>query len=374
MKVLFLSRKNLLADRGGDTVQVLKTAEALRRRGIAVDLSTELEPDLRGYDLAHVFNLTRPQESLLQIWSAKQKGLPVALSTIFVDYTESDQKARRWIFAGAARLLGASRFEELKILGRAIRGQEFHRGVAKVLARGYDASLRDACFMADVLLPNSFSEVARLEKNLGSKMEAPVCVVPNAVDTGLFSEEKTVIPEVLQKYRGGILCVSRIEVRKNQINLVRAARSFSVPLLLAGDPAPNQRKYYQRLRKEAGENVIFLGYKPPEELRVYYKLCKIHALVSWMETTGLSSLEAGAMGANLVITDRGDTREYFGDNAFYCEPGSVDSIRTALQQALSAKPSADLQARIRKLYTWEKAAEETLKGYEVAFSRKGMRK
>ena len=55
MKVLFLSRKTLFSVQGGDTVQILKTAEALRRKDVFVDVSTELEPDLRGYDLVHVF-------------------------------------------------------------------------------------------------------------------------------------------------------------------------------------------------------------------------------------------------------------------------------------------------------------------------------
>ena len=54
-----------------------------------------------------------------------------------------------------------------------------------------------------------------------------------------------------------------------------------------------------------GPNVILLGEVPHDDLAKYYASCKVHALVSWMETTGLSSLEAGVMGANIVITDKG---------------------------------------------------------------------
>ncbi len=369
MKVLFLSRKTLFSSYGGDTVQVLKTAETLRRKGVSVDISTELKPDLRGYDLVHVFNLTRPQETLSQMLFVKKKGIPIALSTIYVDYSEADKKARIGLFGYLAQWLGESKFETLKIVGRALLNGEIHSGVLNVLAKGYRNCMRQSCSMADVLLPNSFSELQRIEKRLELKVQKPVYVVPNAADMKFFSNKKTVISPNLKQYEGCILCVARIERSKNQINLIRAARNFPVPLLLAGAPAKNHKKYYKQILKEAGDYVVFLGHKSPEELRVLYKLCKVHALVSWMETTGLSSLEAAAMGANLVITDRGDTKEYFRDEAFYCEPDDVESIAAALKKALAAPPPDALQTRVRKDYTWDQAAAKTLEGYESALNR-----
>jgi len=38
-------------------------------------------------------------------------------------------------------------------------------------------------------------------------------------------------------------------------------------------------------------------------------------LPSWFETTGLSSIEAGVMGCNIVITDK-VMQEYFSHHAF----------------------------------------------------------
>jgi glycosyltransferase involved in cell wall biosynthesis len=92
-------------------------------------------------------------------------------------------------------------------------------------------------------------------------------------------------------------------------------------LLLVGSPAPNQKSYYNECRRIAAENIFFYDHVPQEELISYYKRAKVHALPSWFETCGLSSLEAAAMGCNVMITDKGYTREYFGNDAFYCEPG-----------------------------------------------------
>ena len=134
-------------------------------------------------------------------------------------------------------------------------------------------------------------------------------------------------------------------------------------MVVIGKPGPNSDKYYNECRKKAGGNIVFLGHVEHDNLPQFYKAARVHALISWMETPGLSSLEAGAMGCNLVITDKGDTRDYFGDYAFYCEPDSVASIRSALKKAFEAPVNPQLTQHILRNYTWEKTAEKTCEGY-----------
>jgi len=45
----------------------------------------------------------------------------------------------------------------------------------------------------------------------------------------------------------------------------------------------------KKVIKAAGTNTIFIDYVPHQKLPQYYKAAKVHALISWMETTGLSS-------------------------------------------------------------------------------------
>ena len=101
----------------------------------------------------------------------------------------------------------------------------------------------------------------------------------------------------------------------------------------------------------------------------YYRVAKVHVLASWMETTGLSSLEAGRAGCNLVITDKGDTREYFGDMAFYCDPGSEASIRDAVLRAHAVPVCTALSDRIKDQFNWRKAAEVTMDAYLQVLSQ-----
>ena len=79
MKVLIQSRKNFYTLRGGDTVQLLKTKEELEKLGVDVDISLEYEPDLTGYDIVHLSNVTRVQETYLQVKNAKKQNKPILL-------------------------------------------------------------------------------------------------------------------------------------------------------------------------------------------------------------------------------------------------------------------------------------------------------
>src|SRR6202012_3912692 len=117
--------------------------------------------------------------------------------------------------------------------------------------------------------------------------------------------------------------------------------------------------YYEACRKEAGPNGTFVAATSQQVLAGYYSTAQGHVLRSWFETTGLSTLEAAAMGCNIVITDKGDTKEYFGDQAFYCEPDSPSSILAAAEAAAAAGRSEALVRKIRTDYTWAAAAAGT---------------
>jgi glycosyltransferase involved in cell wall biosynthesis len=370
LRVLFQSRTTLFSVSGGDTVQISKTAAALRILGCHVDISTDLEPDVSSYDLVHLFNLTRPQELLLQICNASKHGKKLALSPIYVDYSDYERNARRGYGRIISRSLPTSTLEYCKTIARAVKNGEFHQGTLKYLVRGHRAAQLQIIRSTDMFLPNSEHEMQRVMNDFPPSTGKPYVVVPNAVDPVLFKAD---LRHDLSRNTGLVLCVARIEGLKNQLNLVLAMRGLPFRLLLIGKAAPNHKRYFREIKKVAGPNVDILDEVTQEQLPAYYAAAKVHVLPSWMETTGLSSLEAGAMGCNLVITDKGDTREYFGDAAFYCEPDSVESIRDAIIRAYAAPAKPDLQKRIVRDFTWEKAAERTLRAYETLLRNQELR-
>lgn len=358
MRVAFITRSTLYSVPGGDTEQVVQTVRFLKEMGIVVELFLTTDKiDYSKYDLLHFFNITRPADILFHISRTKK---PVVVSTILVDYTEYDKHYRKGLPGKILRLFPAHAYEYVKTIARWLLKKDSLQSKS-YLWKGQQKSIREILEKATLLLPNSEAEYQKIEETY--KIKKNYAVVYNGIDQQLFSATNR-----LKKDNKLILSAARIEGRKNQLNLIKAINDTPYTLLLTGLPAPNQRKYYDECKKSASQNIIFCGRVPVETLIDYYNKAKVHALPSWHETCGLSTLEAAAMGCNIVITDKGFTREYFGDDAFYCDPGDPESIFKAVEAAAQSESPAQLQQKIFHRYTWQQAAVDTLNAYKKNIS------
>jgi glycosyltransferase involved in cell wall biosynthesis len=281
---------------------------------------------------------------------------------------EFERVARSGPVGWIARHSNRDVIEALKAAGRGVNNREWSRGSLALFLRGFLRMQHEVVSLSSGLLPDSHSEWLRVAHDLKlDPADDRVTVVPNGFDT----ETRTSItvdqspPAHLAQFEDCVLCVARLEGRKNQLNLIEAVRDTDMTLVLAGPATANQSRYVQRVRDSAAslENVHVLGAVTSEEKAWLYSLAQIHVLPSWMETTGLSSLEAAVAGCSIVVSPNGDTRDYLGDDAEYCDPASPSSISDALLRAHARGPSAQLDHRIRTEYTWEKSADVTYKAY-----------
>ncbi|MBS1520217.1 MAG: glycosyltransferase family 4 protein [Bacteroidetes bacterium] len=353
MKVAFITRSTLFDVPGGDTVQVVQTARHLEQLGITADIKlSKDEINYADYDLLHFFNLTRPADIL---YHSKKSGKPFVLSTILCNYTEYDKHHRKGVGV-IFGFLPPNSIEYLKTIARWVLGKD-HLASKEYLWKGQHRSITEVLKNAAMVLPNSESEYSRIIKTYPCKINH--AVIPNGVDQHLFKRNLSV-----EKDPNVVLCVARIEGIKNQLNLIKALNNTRFKLVMIGSHAPNQKPYYDECRSIAASNITFINHIPQNELLTYYEQAKVHILPSWFETTGLSSIEGAVMGCNIVITDRGDAKEYFGTHAFYCNPGKPESIFAAVKKASESPYDENLYNLILKKYTWQQAATETLKAYK----------
>lgn len=359
MKVALISRSSLFTVKGGDTTQVIKTAEGLTTLGIRADvfLSTD-QIDYGSYDLIHYFNIVRPADHLYHI---RKSHKPYVVSTIYLDYTAFDRYGRGLLYSLLFRAAGRHGAEYLKNAYRFLRRQDAL--VSRNYLLGHLRAMRKILSGAALILPNSVSEYNRLSADTGYK--GRYAVIPNGIDPGVFGN----IPDSVSR-EDKVICVAQVYGMKNQHALILACRKLGIPLEIIGKAPPNHAKYYEYCRKIGGSTVRFHDYMPHEALREHYASAKVHALPSWFETTGLTSLEAGAMGCNLVMGTGGDTRDYFGDLAWYCDPRDQESLESALKNALSQKSDHRLRERILTEFTWQKAAEKTMEAYQQALNER----
>ena len=354
MKVALIARSTLYEVRGGITIQVVETARYLQRLGVDATIHLANEKiNYQEYDLLHFFDVIRPANILYHI---ERSNKPFVITPILINYSEYDKRYRRGVSGFIFRLFSADTNEYLKTILRWILRKDSLQS-KKYLWKGQRRSIKYILKRAAMVLPNSEKEYRQLE-NL-YHIRKPYSVIPNGIDSTLFHSDD--LPEKDTKL---VICAARIEGIKNQLNLIKGLANSEFRLVLIGSPAPNQKKYFQRCKEIAGSNVEFVGQLSHEQLVNYYKKAKVHVLPSWFETCGLSSLEAAALGCNIVITNKGFTREYFGDDAFYCDPGDPQSILDAIKQASEKPFQKKLQDSIFNNFTWEKAATKTIEAYK----------
>lgn len=354
MKVALITRSTLYSVKGGDTFQIINTARELNRQGIEADIILTNQPvQYRQYNLLHFFNIVRPADIICHITRSKK---PFVVSPNLVNYHEYDQMYRKGIAGVLFRFLPQNGIEYIKTIARWVQGNDVLM-TRSYLWKGHKQSIQRILKQAAHIVPNS-----KLEYDHLAKFYTPLpgyTLVPNGIDPALF----TFKPDQA-KDPNLVLCVARIEGLKNQLNLIKALNNTKYRLVIIGDPAPNQLPYYFECRKQAAANISFINHITQEALIDWYQLAGIHVLPSWFETCGLSTLEAAAMGCRVVITDKGYTREYFEQEAAYCDPASPASILAAVEQAAATPATNTLRSKVLTQYTWQQAATQTAIAYK----------
>ena len=325
MKILFLARPDLFQIKAGDTVQIEELFRSLQKIGISVDLSTEIKPDLAGYDLVHCFNMLRIETCLVQCKWVKNKKIPLILTPVYWDLEE---------------YLANNYPERLK---------------------WWEMQQKKRCEllqMVDLLAPNAESEYRQIEKNFS--IQLPWNIIHNGV------EKDYILSRNITEKRDIVLAVGRIHPRKNQLNMIKALKDTGIPLVFIGKV--NDKQYYRRCQQEADENIKFIDEVDRSWLKEYYLRAKTHLMVSWYDTPGLVNLEAGLADCDLVVSSRGTAYDYFGDKAAYCGPTEIDKIRATVLKSYYKENDRGLRSHILNNYTWNKIALKTRNIYSTFLS------
>jgi len=341
MKVAFYVYPVAFQSPGGGEILLLKTREYLEKEGLSVKLFDPWNDKLRDFDILHTFGSVK--DSLRMMRTAAQLSVKNVLSTICW-YSWKSAWGTYPSFSG--------------------RSISLVRQATKSFFPFMPSQRKEMMSCADILLPNSESEARQL-KSFFKVSEEKIMMVPNAVDE---SFAKASPDAFISKFglKDFILCVGRIEPRKNQLNVIRALKGISQSVVIIGDYVPYYKAYYDQCRKEAGNKVHFLGGFSHESpmLASAYAACNTFLLATWLETPGLAALEAALAGAKVVITREGATREYFQKYVRYVSPDNLEEIRKEVQASYNSPLTLDLKNHIQSRFLWDRAAKLNIKAYE----------
>lgn len=163
-----------------------------------------------------------------------------------------------------------------------------------------------------------------------------------------------------------ILSAGAIQKRKNISRLVEAFESVDANwrLVLIGSDGFGAEEIRARIeRSPARERIVLPGYVSPVDLAAWYARASIFAFPSLDEGFGMPLLEAMAAGTPILTSNRSALVEVAGDAALLADPEDVDALAEGLRRLTEdAGLRQDLAARGHaraKLFTWEKAVNET---------------
>jgi glycosyltransferase involved in cell wall biosynthesis len=185
--------------------------------------------------------------------------------------------------------------------------------------------------------------------------------------------------ELSHKYgisRHFILSVGTLQPRKNYVRLIEAFGKFlqsnkqkfgEVQLVIVGKKGWLYEKILEAPKKLGlQDKVKFLQFVPDSDLPSLYKNALCFALPSLYEGFGLPVLEAMAYKCPVVVSNSSSLPEIAGKAGVYVKPEDVDSIAGGLLTAVRQRNLMQGRLRINKglnqvkLFTWEKAAKQTL--------------
>jgi glycosyltransferase involved in cell wall biosynthesis len=171
-----------------------------------------------------------------------------------------------------------------------------------------------------------------------------------------------------------ILFVSTIEPRKNVPTLLMAFKQLldnyrpEVSLVLGGEKGWLFDEVFALVEKLGlAHRVRFVGKVTPEDLLGLYNAARLLVHPAFYEGFGLPPLEAMACGTPVVVSNTSSLPEVVGDAALQVDPSDVDGLTVAMWRVLSddlvRKRLIDKGLKRARLFSWRKAAEETLEIY-----------
>ena len=251
---------------------------------------------------------------------------------------------------------------ELPIIAR-------RHSVDAILAFNFAAiSDRGAVFLHDVLFQSNPEWFTLVERAYFSAMPALArrarCVIATSrsersrietrnprlrrvVNCGLSTSSSLAgaIPEHpgLGLVRGGfLLCVGRLNVRKNLEGTMRALQrsgllSESLPLVVIGEPSGRVADISQFTEAISGGRIVLADCVTDSQLKWLYSNCKLFVCLSLDEGFGLPVVEASNCGASILASDIPVFRETLGSYATFVDPSDMNAIADCTRRIVASK-------------------------------------
>lgn len=334
MRVVHVTRLDSGFYWGGGEIQAVRTIQSLQSLGVE---ACHFEPMERNFaDIYHFFGNFEYYEDIAE--HLRTHKIPYVVSPIFV--TPRTPKRLKW-----------------RRTRQQLQGQFPHKS---------ETFLQGA--------KELYTLTKREEENLASYFQGlPSTIrVPNGVESRFANADPSLFRAKYQVEGPFVLQAGTIDRSKNQLALIKAAGS-DIPVIILG--RESDARYASECKSQAGPNVRFLGSLPHESelFASAVKSATTFCLPSKRELFPLSAMEATVAGCNLVLSNRWNGEEIWGEDATFVDPDDIPNLRSCLQKSLNKGHEEATQRRVNAFlekYDWQAVAHQILDRYKYVLGSK----
>ena len=221
---------------------------------------------------------------------------------------------------------------------------------------------------ADVLLTVSNYSKKRISK-LYQIDENKINITPNAASTpNIEGQRKSDIRELnLGKY---ILYVSRIEPRKNHLNLLKAflelnlfSKGYKIVFIGKKDILFNDLKMFvEQIDSKYKESMLWLENVSNDELKDYYQNCELFVFPSFAEGFGIPPLEAMICNKKLLCSNSTAMADFELPEAITFDPSNLEELKQKIKIQLNTSfHMEDVYKQVLSKYNWQTISKDFYK-------------
>jgi glycosyltransferase involved in cell wall biosynthesis len=203
-----------------------------------------------------------------------------------------------------------------------------------------------------------------LKRHYSARHDREPHVIPNAVVPGTPRDPAEIARYGLDR-DGYLLFAGRISPEKGVHTLLEALRPLprEKKLVIAGGGSYSD-DYVARIRREAWNDVVFLGQVDHEAMEALYSNCYAFVLPSAMEGLSIALLEALGHGSCILCTGIPENLEVVGEAGLTFPTDDVAALRALLTRILASPELVEhyrklARERARAMPGWDEVAHRT---------------